>query len=78
MEKEWEIVQRFKRWLYQRFLPDWCREELLAENHRLAADAEQLRQENRELTACIAGMEAVLKRLPKSVTIGSGGKEGGG
>ena len=69
MEKEGEIVKRFKRWLYQCFLPDWCREELLAENHRLAADAEQLR---------IAGMEAVLKRLPKSVTIGSGGKEGGG
>ena len=71
-------MKRFWNWLYQRFLPDWCREELLAENHRLAADAEQLRQENRELTACIAGMEAVLKRLPTRVTIGSGGKEGGG
>ena len=71
-------MKRFKRWLYQCFLPDWCREALLEENDRLSAEVRQLRQENRELTACIAGMEAVLKRLPKSVTIGSGGKEGGG
>ena len=30
------------------------------------------------MAPCHFGMEAVLKRLPKSVTIGSGGKEGGG
>ena len=71
-------MKRFKRWLYQCFLPDWCREELLEENRRLVAAVERLRQENRELTACIAGMEAVLKRLPKTVVIRAAGKEGKG
>lgn len=71
-------MKRFWDWLYQCFLPDWCREELLEENRRLAAEAERLRQENRELTACIAGMEAVLKRLPKGVTIQAAGREVGG
>lgn len=69
---------RFRSWLCRRFLPDWCREELLAENRRLAAEVKELRQENRELTACIAGMEAVLKRMPRSVTIWGTGKEAGG
>lgn len=71
-------MRKFRIWFCQRFLPDWCREELIEENRRLAAAAERLRQENRELTACIAGMEAVLKRLPKTVVIQTAGKEGEG
>lgn len=71
-------MQKFRIWLCWRFLPDWCREELLEENRRLVAAVERLRQENRELTACIAGMEAVLKRLPKTVVIRAAGKEGKG
>lgn len=70
-------MRRFWHWLCRRFLPDWCREELLAENNRLELEIRGLRQENRELTACIAGMEAVLKRMPKSVTIWGAGKEAG-
>ena len=69
---------KLRDWLFRRFLPDWCREALLEENDRLSAEVRQLRQENRELTACIAGMEAVLKRLPKTVVIRAAGKEGKG
>ncbi len=67
-------MERIRSWLFRRFLPDWCREALLAENDRLSAEVRQLRQENRELTACIAGMEAVLKRMPRAVVIGAAGK----
>jgi len=71
------MMGRLGAWFFRRFLPDWCREALLEENDRLSAEVRQLRQENRELTACIAGMEAVLKRLPRTVTICTGGEEGG-
>lgn len=71
------MMGRLGAWFFRRFLPDWCREELLAENHRLTERVKRLQQEDRELTACIAGMEAVLKRLPRTVTICTGGEEGG-
>lgn len=29
-------MRRFKRWLYHKFLPAWCKEDLMEANARLA------------------------------------------
>ena len=50
-----------KQWLFERFLPAWCREELLEENRRLTRRAEELWQENQCLTAYINGLETALR-----------------
>ena len=34
-------MRKFKRWLIERFLPVWCREELLTENRRLRERGQQ-------------------------------------
>ena len=54
-------MSRLKEWLMGRFLPAWCREELLRENEGLAARLEEARQANRELQAYIKGMRHALK-----------------
>lgn len=57
-----------KHWLYRRFLPEWCRQELLEENSRLADEIRKQEQEIRQLKAYISGMQTAL-RLGKRVTI---------
>jgi hypothetical protein len=54
-------MKRLKAWLYQRFLPAYCRDELMEENARLLkANAEQ-RAEIDRLNAYIQGMETALR-----------------
>ena len=54
-------MKRLKQWLYQRFLPAWCRDDLTQTNARLlAANAEQQREIER-LNAYIAGLETALR-----------------
>ena len=47
-------MKKFKRWLIERFLPTYCRNELLEENKRLA-------NKIAELTAFIVWMESALR-----------------
>lgn len=65
---------KFKVWLWRRFLPAYCRDGLLEENRRLKEALERERQKNRELRAYIEGARLVLRRIPRQIT--SGGKEG--
>ncbi len=53
-------MSRVKKWLTERFLPVWCREELLRENAGLRAELERALDEGRELRAYIAGMHRAL------------------
>ena len=45
-----------KRWLYERFLPMWAKETLLAESRRLRRENARLQQQNREQDAYIRGL----------------------
>ena len=54
-----------KRWICERFLPAYCREEMLEEAKRLRARIDELKQENERLLAYIDGMHAVLRRRQK-------------
>lgn len=58
---------RCKQWLYGKFLPAWCREELLAENARLRSEVESRGREIERLHAYIGGMEAALLRQSRIV-----------
>lgn len=50
-----------KRWLCEKFLPAWCREELSEENERLRTANAELRQENQRLRSYINGLETAMR-----------------
>lgn len=54
-------MARFKHWLYEKFLPAWCREDLLNENARLSAAVSELKNENNRLRAYINGFETAIR-----------------
>lgn len=53
---------KIKHWLFDRFLPEWCRQELIAENAAMRARVDAVKRENAELRAYIQGMESAIKR----------------
>ena len=50
-------MKKFKRWLIEKFLPTYCRNELLEENKRLTDKIAELQAKNDRLNAYINGME---------------------
>jgi len=61
-------MSKLKRWLYNKFLPAWCKDELLSENQRLIQANHEQRQEIERLNAYIDGMETAL-RATRRITI---------
>lgn len=55
-------MRKWKAWLYHRFLPAWCREDLMETSARQAAAIADLKRENERLRAYIGGMETALRR----------------
>lgn len=64
---------KFKRWLYNKFLPTWCKDDLMEENAALVRRIGTLEQKNRELSAYIDGMETALRRCGR-ININTGVK----
>ena len=54
-------MKKIKRWLIERILPVWAREQLLAEIRRLEEKNRQLREENIQLGSYIDGLETGIK-----------------
>ena len=54
-------MNRFKIWLYGRFLPAWCREDCLDGIASAQARVRELREENRRLRVYIDGMHDALR-----------------
>lgn len=54
-------MNRFRRWLCQKFLPAYCRDGLMEENEALRAEVERQEQQIRRLNAYIDGMETALR-----------------
>lgn len=58
-------MKKLKIWFCARFLPAWCREELLEENKRLVRLAKEQQQEIDRLRAYIDGMNNAMRRQPR-------------
>lgn len=71
MEAERQIMRKLKQWLYEKFLPAWCRDELMQENICLQGVVRDLKQENARLNAYINGMHDAM-RGQRRVTINTG------
>ena len=54
-------MSKFKRWLYNKFLPVWCKDELMEENARLMGIVKAQGQEINRLRAYINGMETAMR-----------------
>ncbi len=63
-----------KNWLIEHFLPMWVKETVLADNRELSRQVKALRQENKELSAYLRGLETGI-RSGRRVNIYTGGKE---
>lgn len=55
-------MTKFKIWLCTKFLPAWCKEELLDENKRLVRLTKEQREEIDQLRAYIDGMNNAMHR----------------
>lgn len=69
-------MNRYKIWLLERFLPTWCRQELMEENKRLRSKVEDQRQKIQQLEAYVGGMRTALRACKKiTIQMGGGGIE---
>lgn len=69
-------MKKFKKWLYEKYLPFWCKDELEKENAKLLEKLYDAERENQKLRAYIDGMNNVLKRQRRQNLTVYGGKEG--
>lgn len=60
-------MNKLKRWLLEKYLPEWCRQELLEENTRLRAEADELRARLAQREAYIGGMADALRAMRKVI-----------
>ncbi len=67
------IIVKWKKWLIERFLPAWCREELLSENRRLREQLQRQEEKISRLNAYIDGIQDAL-RCRQKIIIQGGGK----
>lgn len=61
---------RWKRWMINKFLPAWCRSELMDENRRLTEKIEKQSAKIDRLNAYIDGLQDALCRQPKIIING--------
>lgn len=57
-------MNRFKKWLVDRYLPAYAREVLMEENERLRKELDATRSELREMQHYAAGLEYAVRHLP--------------
>mgnify|MGYP004642147175 FL=1 len=63
-------MTRLKRWIIDKFLPAWCRSELMEENRRLTEKMEKQAAKIDRLNAYIDGLQDALCRQPKIIING--------
>lgn len=66
-------MRRFRTWLMEWFLPAWAKDSVYRENQVLRSELERQKQEIRELTAYIDGVENTLRSLRRIVIQTGGG-----
>lgn len=60
-------MRKWKTWLLERFLPAWAKDSVYRENKALQAKIAEQKQEIRELSAYIDGLEAGLRSMRRIV-----------
>jgi len=65
-------MRRLKNWLFNRFLPMWMKETLLADLRLALKENEDLRKELANMNAYISGLEAGIKSVRRIVINNSG------
>lgn len=65
-------MRRLKNWLYNRFLPMWLKETLLADYRSALKENEDLRKELAVKNAYITGLETGIKSVRRIVINNSG------
>lgn len=65
-------MKKLREYLINRFLPAWCREELLEENKKLRQKVERQAAEIDRLNAYIDGVTDALRRQPRIIVNGGG------
>lgn len=63
-------MKKLREYLINRFLPAWCREELLEENRRLREKAARQAAEIERLKAYIDGVTDAMRRQPRIIVNG--------
>lgn len=63
-------MKKLMEYLINRFLPAWCREELLEENKKLRQKVERQAAEIDRLNAYIDGVSDALRRQPRIIVNG--------
>lgn len=63
-------MKKLREYLINRFLPAWCREELLEENKKLRQKVERQASEIDRLNAYIDGVTDALRRQPRIIVNG--------
>ena len=54
-------MTKFKHWLYTKFLPDWCRHDMMETNQHLTEVILKQKQEIDRLNAYISGLESGIR-----------------
>lgn len=67
-------MKRIKKWLFNRFLPAYCKDKLMRENEALADKVREIWQENRELRAYIDGLERGVRAAKKIQIVNNRGE----
>ena len=68
------MIKKIRNWLFDRFLPMWAKETVLADNRTLKRKVDELEQKNRELQAYIDGLQAGIRGM-RRIVINNSGKE---
>lgn len=63
-------MKKLREYLINRFLPAWCREELLEENKKLRQKVERQAADIDRLNAYIDGVTDALRRQPRIIVNG--------
>lgn len=60
-------MRKLKKWLYERFLPAWCRDDLMRANELLSEKVQAQAKEIERLEAYIDGIHDAQRRQPRIV-----------
>ena len=68
-------MSKIKKWLYERYLPAWCRDDLMETNERLRKKVLDQKQEIDRLNAYIDGMQDAMIRQSRIIIKGKEGAQ---